>query len=150
MPSPGREACELPAREGKMKKKTEAQETLLDKFPKQPPGLKSHDAPVVLYVWEALGCKDHLTKSFIRVAFFAIRVFDWKQQHYGVKNIARAGWDGVRIRLGDKVSRLDNLAQTGEDGGDEGIEDTLGDCGVYGLIGLMCRWGLWPGVEKCK
>jgi hypothetical protein len=98
-------------------------------------------------VAEYLGCKDPMTVNFILAVFTGIRVFDWKQQRYGVKNIARGGDRGVVTRLGDKVSRLENLLAKEENPVDESIEDTFGDAGVYGFIGLLWRWGIWPRLE---
>lgn len=119
----------------------------MNKFPAVPPEFRPDQDQFVKEVYEYLGCKDILTKAFIRATFVAIKVFDFKQQNYGVQNIQRGGANGVRLRLGDKISRLDNLMSKGENPIEEPIEDTFGDVGVYGLIGLLCRWGWWPGVE---
>ena len=118
----------------------------MNKFPADAPSVGPHEAQFAKEVWEYLGCKDILTRKFIQVCFVAIKVFDFKQRHYGEKNIQRGGADGVRIRLGDKISRLDRLMAAGESPEEEPIEDTFGDIGNYGLIGLMASWGWWPGV----
>ena len=102
-------------------------------------------------VAEALGCKEQLTRIFIRATFVAIRVFDYKQSNYGPGNIAKFGYPGVVVRASDKFERLANLLKKqlygqGGEPVDETIEDTLGDQANYGLIALMCRWGVWPGV----
>lgn len=111
---------------------------------------KPHLAQLAKEVWEALGCKDPLTRAFIRVVFVAIRVFDWKQNSYGTRNIAAKGAQGVVTRLNDKLARLDNLYDKGlqNEGGGKPVEDNFGDIGNYGLIGLMCRYGLWPGSPE--
>lgn len=125
------------------------QRRAMDKFPV---GLedKPHTAQLAKEVWEALGCKDPLTRTFIRVVFVAVQVFDWKQQMYGTKNIAQKGAKGVVTRLWDKVSRLDNIYEKGQQDtvSGEPVEDTFGDSGVYGIIGLMCRYKLWPGSPE--
>lgn len=108
---------------------------------------KPQDRQMAKELCDSLGCKDVLTVSFVCVLFQAIKVFDWKQSQYGCGNIARAGAKGVVTRLGDKVSRLENLTAKDEEPVDEPIEDSFGDSGNYGFIGLMCRWGLWPGVK---
>lgn len=115
-------------------------------FPAAAPEIRPDQSQFAKEVWEHLGCKDILTRKFIQVCFVAIKVFDWKQGNYGEKNIQRGGADGVRVRLGDKIARLDHLMPKGESPEAEPIEDTFGDVGNYGLIGLMCRWGWWPGV----
>lgn len=120
----------------------------MNKFPKEAPETAPHIKQLAKEVWEQLGCKDDLTKRFIEVLFLAVKVFDWKQQNYGVQNIQRGGANGVRFRLGDKISRLDNLMPKNENPDSESIEDTFGDAGNYGFIGLMCRYGFWPGVAS--
>ena len=111
---------------------------------------KLHLAQLAKEVWEALGCKDPLTRAFIRVAFVAFQVFDWKQRQYGTRNIAQKGAEGIVTRLWDKVSRIDNIYEKGkqDEPAGETVEDTFGDIGNYGLIGLMCRYGLWPGSPE--
>lgn len=99
-------------------------------------------------IYEHLGCKDPLTNKFILGALIAIRVFDWKQQRYGTQNIAAAGDYGVRLRLSDKAARLVNMMRRGLEPADETVEDSFGDTAVYGIIGLMCRWGWWPDVPS--
>ncbi len=118
----------------------------MNKFPAVAPVHRPDQVQFAKEVWEHLGCKDPLTKKFIEVVFVAIKVFDWKQSQYGSGNIRRAGARGVVTRLGDKVSRLENLMAKNESPVEEPIEDSFGDSGNYGLIGLMCRWGWWPGV----
>lgn len=122
----------------------------MNKFPAEPPEIRPEQAQFVKEVFDYLGCKDQLTKKFIAAVFTAITVFDFKQQRYGVDNTASGGEAGVRIRLNDKAARLANLMKKGLEPEDETIEDSFGDSGVYGIIGLMCRWGWWPGVEAAK
>lgn len=119
----------------------------MNKFPATPPDPRPDQVQFAKEIWEQLGCKDQLTKKFIHATLTAIRVFDWKQQRYGTENIAAAGDFGVRLRLNDKTARLTNLMKKNMEPADETIEDSFGDAAVYGLIGLMCRWGWWPGVE---
>lgn len=97
-----------------------------------------------------LGCTEPMTTLFLRVAFIAAQVFDYKQSKYGPGNIAEFGETGVLIRATDKIKRLGNLWRKGEQPKDETIEDSYGDLANYGLIALMCRWGLWPGVMPAR
>lgn len=113
----------------------------MNSFPAVPPETRSDQAQFAKEIWEYLGCRDPLTQRFILACLQAIRVFDWKQQRYGTENIAAAGEVGVRTRLSDKAARLMNLMKRGLEPADETVEDTFGDAGVYGIIGLMCRWG---------
>jgi len=96
---------------------------------------------------EALGLREPLSRDFLRAAFKAAQVFDYKQSKYGPGNIAEFGTTGVMIRATDKIKRLANLWRKGETPTDETIEDSWGDLANYGLIALMCRWGAWPGVS---
>lgn len=122
----------------------------MNKFPADAPQHRPDQIQYAKEIWEHLGCKDPLTKKFIETALVAVRIFDWKQQRYGTENIAAGGDQGVRLRLSDKTARLMNLMKKQLEPEDESVEDTFGDSGVYGLIGLMCRWGWWPGVEAAK
>ena len=119
----------------------------MNSFSKTLPEQRPDEAQYAKEIWQTLGCQDPLTKSFIRMAILAIKVFDFKQTRYGTGNIAAGGELGVRLRLSDKSARLMNLMKKGAEPEDETVEDTFGDVGVYGLIGLMARYGLWPGVD---
>lgn len=101
-------------------------------------------------VAESLGLRETLSKHFLLAAFTAAQVFDYKQAKYGPGNIAEFAETGVMIRCTDKVKRIANLWRKGETPTDESIEDSWGDLANYGLISLMCRWGMWPGVEAAK
>lgn len=122
----------------------------MNKFPAAPPEPRPDQVQFAKEIWEQLGCKDPLTRKFIQAALVAIRIFDWKQQRYGTQNIAAAGDHGVRLRLSDKAARLMNLMKTNQEPEDETVEDSFGDASVYGIIGLMCRWGWWPGVDAAQ
>lgn len=119
----------------------------MNKFPAQAPEQQPQHAQFAKEIWEALGCKDQLTRQYIRVALVGVRVFDHKQQRYGTGNIAEGGFAGLITRMQDKVSRIKHLVGLGQNPDDEPIEDSVGDLSVYGNIGLMVRWGLWPGVS---
>ena len=108
------------------------------------------DMPMVRTIYNYLGCKNLITLKFISIVVTAITVFDWKQTNYGEKNIARKGAAGITTRLFDKVFRLENIYDTGKFPEDETVEDTFGDIGVYGFMGLMCRYGWWPGSPESK
>ena len=121
------------------------------KFPADAPALGDYEKHTVELIWQRCGCKDPLTLVFIRVALVGVRGFDYKQRNYGPENIAASGAEGVAQRLMDKVSRIKTLLKrvlAAVQGGDEPIEDSFGDSSVYGTIGLMCRWKLWPGSPE--
>ena len=109
---------------------------------------KPHEAQLAKEVWESLGCKEPLTRKFIEVLFIAARVFDYKQANYGSGNIAKFGETGVLIRMNDKLERLVNLWKAGKEPVDETKNDSWGDLLNYGAIGLMTRYGVWPGISE--
>lgn len=123
--------------------------TTRNKFPLEIERLP-HIAQLAKEAANQLGCTEILTKAFLEAAFVAAQVFDYKQSKYGPDNIAEFGETGVMIRCNDKIKRLANLWRKGETPTDESIEDSWGDLANYGLIALMCRWGMWPGVQAAS
>ena len=76
----------------------------------------------------------------------------WKQRQkkYGSSNIAAFGETGCLVRGYDKMARLRQalINKKGLDADDESIEDSWKDLVNYSIMGLVCRRGLWPGVEQ--
>lgn len=64
-----------------------------------------------------------------------------RQRKYGPHNISAAGFDGVLVRLGDKLARLKRGTA---DHADESAKDTLYDVANYALIAVMVLEGSWP------
>lgn len=76
-----------------------------------------------------------------------------KHRDYGPENIANApggAFNGVLVRMHDKMARLKNLAGREDEAAHEPIEDTLMDMANYAVIALMVRRGLWPGAQASK
>jgi len=75
-------------------------------------------------------------------------LFKRKQHDYGPGNIAQFGEFGCLVRASDKVQRLKNLLDKGEGNAVPGevLRDSWLDLIGYGLIGLLCHQGSWPGV----
>ena len=74
-----------------------------------------------------------------------------KHQDYGPLNIAGApggAMNGLRVRMYDKLARLNNLVDTGDTPNYESIEDTLIDLANYAIIGLLVQRGQWEGVPN--
>ena len=72
-----------------------------------------------------------------------------KHADYGPLNISGApGGDmnGLRVRMYDKLARLNNLIDTGDTPNYESIEDTLVDLANYAIIGLLVQRGQWEGL----
>jgi hypothetical protein len=56
--------------------------------------------------------------------------------------------NGLRVRMYDKLARLNNLIDTGDTPNYESIEDTLIDLANYAIIGLLVQRGQWKGVTN--
>jgi hypothetical protein len=74
-----------------------------------------------------------------------------KHKDYGPMNIAGAPggpMNGLRVRMYDKLARLNNLVDTGDTPNYESIEDTLIDLANYAIIGLLVQRGQWEGLPN--
>jgi hypothetical protein len=89
-----------------------------------------------------------LEKAFLRTQFEAFRLFQDRHRKYGAGNIARMADLGLVVRLGDKMSRLEQLYKTGIGGDvlDESIIDTVLDGMNYFTFMPMVLRGRWPGA----
>ena len=73
-----------------------------------------------------------------------------KHADYGPLNIALAPggpMNGLRVRMYDKLARLNNLADKAATPNFESIEDTLIDLANYAIIGLLVQRGQWEGTD---
>ena len=74
-----------------------------------------------------------------------------KHEDYGPRNIAGAPggpMNGLRVRMYDKLARLNNLVDSGDTPNYESIEDTLLDLANYAIIGLLVQRGQWEGLPN--
>lgn len=72
-----------------------------------------------------------------------------KHKDYGPMNIAGAPggpMNGLRVRMYDKLARLNNLVDSGDTPNYESIEDTFLDLANYAIIGLLVQRGQWEGL----
>ena len=70
-----------------------------------------------------------------------------KHRDYGPSNIAGApggALNGLRVRLHDKLARLNHLIETGADPQHESLIDTAVDITNYGLILQLVLLDEWP------
>lgn len=77
----------------------------------------------------------------------AQRVLVKKQIDYGPKNIAFSPGgpvNGLRVRMHDKLSRINNLVDSGVTPENESLRDSFLDMLNYSAIGLMVLDGDWP------
>jgi hypothetical protein len=66
---------------------------------------------------------------------------DYGEEEDGLKNLRRRGQQGVIMRMGDKLSRLETLTKPGRTAlvEDESVEDTCLDLANYCLLFIILR-----------
>lgn len=70
-----------------------------------------------------------------------------KHQDYGSKNISRAPGgplNGLRVRMHDKLARINNLIDSGAKPENESLRDSFTDLLNYSAIALLVLDGKWP------
>lgn len=73
-----------------------------------------------------------------------------KHNDYGPLNIARSPGgpiNGLRVRMWDKLARINNLYDNGKTAENESFEDSWKDLANYAIIGLLVLRGYWPTIE---
>jgi hypothetical protein len=69
-----------------------------------------------------------------------------KHMDYGPKNIAEApggAVNGLRVRMHDKLARINNLVDSGAKPQHESFEDSFKDMANYAIIGLLVLRDKW-------
>jgi hypothetical protein len=69
-----------------------------------------------------------------------------KHRDYGPKNITDApggAINGLRVRMHDKLARINNLVDSGADPEHESLEDSFKDMANYAIIGLLVLRDKW-------
>lgn len=70
-----------------------------------------------------------------------------KQKDYGPSNIANAPGgplNGLRVRIYDKISRINNLVDSGATPENESLKDSFLDLANYAIIALLVLEDEWP------
>ena len=73
-----------------------------------------------------------------------------KHKDYGPRNIADApggAINGLRVRMHDKMARINHLVDTKQDAVNEPLRDSFMDLANYAMIGLLVVDGKWPTGE---
>jgi len=81
------------------------------------------------------------------------RVLVKKQNDYGPGNIANApggALNGLCVRIFDKVSRINNLIDSGKEPENESLHDSFLDLANYAIIALMVLNDEWPNSQNWK
>ena len=69
-----------------------------------------------------------------------------KHKDYGPKNISEApggAVNGLRVRMHDKLARINNLYDSNGNPNHESLEDSFKDMANYAIIGLLVLRGKW-------
>ena len=69
-----------------------------------------------------------------------------KHKDYGPRNIADApggALNGLRVRMHDKLARINNLYSKSSAPANESLEDSFKDLANYAIIGLLVLRGKW-------
>jgi hypothetical protein len=69
-----------------------------------------------------------------------------KHKDYGPKNISDSPGgpvNGLRVRMHDKLARINNLVDTSRNPEHESLEDSFKDMANYAIIGLLVLRGEW-------
>ena len=69
-----------------------------------------------------------------------------KHKDYGPKNISQdpgGPINGLRVRMHDKLARINNLVDSGASPEHESLEDSFKDMANYAIIGLLVLRGKW-------
>lgn len=69
-----------------------------------------------------------------------------KHKDYGPKNISQAPGgpiNGLRVRMHDKLARINNLVDSGASPEHESLEDSFKDMANYAIIGLLVLRNKW-------
>jgi len=74
-----------------------------------------------------------------------------KHHDYGPKNIAHSPGgplNGLRVRMWDKIARINNLLDSGVQPSNESLRDSYLDLLNYSAIAMMVLDGVWPEVPE--
>jgi hypothetical protein len=99
---------------------------------------------------------DNTTRSTVNWAEFESNVRDVMQElgdlliskhrDYGPKNVSHSPGgpiNGLRVRMHDKMARINNLVDNQQEARHEPLEDSFKDLANYGIIGLLVLRGKW-------
>ena len=73
-----------------------------------------------------------------------------KHHDYGPKNIAHSPGgplNGLRVRMWDKIARINNLVDSNVNPSNESLRDSFLDLLNYSAIAMMVLDGKWPEVQ---
>jgi hypothetical protein len=89
-----------------------------------------------IFEYDVIGIADELTSLLLK-----------KHRDYGPKNISHSpggALNGLRVRMHDKIARINHLIDSGSTPENESLEDSYKDLANYSIIALMVLRGQWP------
>ena len=112
--------------------------------PRSKGDLFPHREPAVEYKVKrpVANFEDAVDKAYAELAALLLS----KHRDYGPKNIADApggALNGLRVRMHDKLARINNLVDTGNVPQYESLEDSFKDMANYAIIGLLVLRKQW-------
>jgi hypothetical protein len=93
------------------------------------------------------GADDAFTEAVQQKFQHAKSVLLQKQKDYGPLNIAQAPGgpiNGLRVRMHDKLARINHLVDSGATPENESLRDSFLDLANYSIIAMMVLDGDWP------
>lgn len=81
------------------------------------------------------------------IAFELVQLLLKKHADYGPKNISLSPGgplNGLRVRMWDKLARINHLIDSGKTPDNESLADSYADLANYAIIALMVQRGKWP------
>lgn len=112
-------------------------------------GRVSYSTPEGVPVAEAWvsGEDDPFERSVDDLYLEAMSLLLKKHKDYGPKNIAGAPGgplNGLRVRMWDKLARINNLIDSGAEPNNESLRDSFVDLANYALIACLVLDNAWP------
>jgi hypothetical protein len=104
---------------------------------------------------DQINSTDNINDAFIadvwRIMDQAGNLLVRKHHDYGPKNIAHSPGgplNGLRVRMWDKIARINNLLDSGVKPSNESLRDSFLDLLNYSAIAMMVLDGVWPEVPE--
>ena len=90
--------------------------------------------------------EDNLSLSLYQISNELTELLLSKHRDYGPRNISDApggALNGLRVRMHDKLARINNLVDSGASPEHESLEDSFKDMANYAIIGLLVLKEQW-------
>lgn len=92
-----------------------------------------------------------LTKEVEKITDELSKLLIKKHKDYGPLNIALSPGgplNGIRVRMYDKLARINHLIENNSNPNYESLEDSFVDLANYAIIALLVQRGKWEGIPE--